>query len=66
MRFCTDDICTEMLQGGNPKAAAAKERKAEAKEIDKAQKVQAAEDAAWTAAGEGAKSKAQAKKEEQV
>lgn len=57
--FCT-------TQGGNPKAVAAKERKADAKERDKVQKEKAAEDAAWAAAGDGAKSKAQAKKEEQV
>ena len=54
------------LQGGNSKAVAAKERKAEVKEKDRTHKEQAAEDAAWAAAGEGSKSKAQAKKEEQV
>lgn len=45
---------------------AAKERKAESKEKDKTVKQKQAEDAEWAAAGEGALSKAQAKKDEQV
>lgn len=45
---------------------AAKERKAEVKEKDKAQKHKHAEDADWAAAGEGARTKAQAKKDDQV
>ena len=55
-----------ILQGINQKAAAAKEKKVESKEKEKAVKSKQAEDAEWAAAGEGAKSKAQAKKEEQV
>ena len=54
------------MQGNNPKAVAAKEKKADAKEREEAQKLKQSEDEQWAAAGEGAKSKAQAKKDEQV
>ena len=54
------------MQGTNPKAVAAKEKKADAKEREEVQRLKQAEDEQWAAAGEGAKSKAQAKKDEQV
>ena len=50
----------------NSKAVAALEKKEQAKQKADSQKAKAADDADWAAAGEGAKSKAQAKKEEQV
>ncbi len=57
-----------MPKGGkyvNEKAEAARARKDEAKSAVKEKAVREKEDALWREAGEGAKSKAQAKKEEQ-
>ena len=50
----------------NSKAESAKDKKEQAKQVEKVKKVKQEEDAAWAAAGDGAKSKAQAKKDEQV
>jgi hypothetical protein len=50
----------------NEKAQAAKDRKSSAKEAEKAAKEKAAEDRMWKEAGEGAKSKAQAKRDEEA
>lgn len=50
----------------NSKAAAAKEKKEQAKDVEKSKKAKAEEDAVWAAAGEGARSKAQSKKDDQV
>lgn len=50
--------------GINDKAAAAREREESKKQADKAAKEKAKEDAEWAAAGEGSKTKAQAKKDE--
>lgn len=49
----------------NEKAVAARERKAAAKDSQKAAEEKAKEDAYWRAAGEGAKSKAQSKRDEE-
>lgn len=54
------------MKGMNSKAAAAKEKKDQAKDAEKSKKAKAEEDAAWAAAGEGSKTKAQAKKDDQV
>lgn len=53
-------------KGENSKAAEARAKKEEGKRAADAKQKAAADDREWAAAGEGAKSKAQAKKEEQV
>ena len=50
----------------NPKAAAARDRKAETQAVKEHQQKAKAEDQYWADAGAGAKSKAQAKKDDQV
>ena len=50
----------------NSKAAAAKEKKDQAKDLEKSKKAKAEEDAVWAAAGDGARTKAQSKKDDQV
>ena len=50
----------------NPKAVGARERKEARTAVATAASASAAEDAYWEAAGEGSKSKAAAKREEQV
>lgn len=50
----------------NEKAAAKKEAKTASKEAENRAKEKATEDARWAAAGEGARSKAQAKKDEEA
>lgn len=57
---------SDTVQGMNSKAAAAKEKKDQAKDAEKTRKAKADEDAKWAAAGEGARTKSQTKKDDQV
>ena len=52
--------------GTNPKAVEAKAKKEDVKKTKEAAAAKEQEDREWADAGEGAKSKAQAKKDEQV
>ena len=52
--------------GANPKAVEAKEKKENVKKTKEAAAAKEQEDREWADAGDGAKSKAQSKKDEQV